>query len=213
MTRFQIDAEMENIFWNWSTFFVQGYVGGGNFDRFVEPMQWLDIQKAKPVKMCSSLYIDTGEGYSEDTKLYQECLLGKDGEYEFVYQLPNVESLKKLRWDPEEEMPCICNVDMFSGEKQVSIMNHNADAIFEGKELFLNADPHYEINVSDLKESTIHIKGKIRFLKSQETVTASKNVRIGTTVRCNSRCETDAFRWIRTAGIVLPSGEIKGGVL
>ena len=22
MTRFQIDAEMENIFWNWSTFFV-----------------------------------------------------------------------------------------------------------------------------------------------------------------------------------------------
>ncbi len=172
MTRFQIDAEMENIFWNWSTFFVQGYVGGGNFDRFVEPMQWLDIQKAKPVKMCSSLYIDTGKGYSEDTKLYQECLLGKDGEYEFVYQLPNVESLKKLRWDPEEEMPCICNVDMFSGEKQVSIMNHNADAIFEGKELFLNADPHYEINVSDLKESTIHIKGKIRFLKSQETVTA-----------------------------------------
>ena len=168
MHRFQIDEELESVFWHWATYFVKNYIGGGQLERFVEPIKWLDIRAAKSPGMGGSLYIDAGNGYSEENKMYIEYMPEKDGSFSFVYCLKNVSDVKNLRWDPVEGKACLCSVRACCGEKELRVEPVNEMTRVEGKDVFLTMDPQYKLLFSKLDGKQIRIEGNIHFLTQEE---------------------------------------------
>ena len=168
MHRFQIDEELEFVFWHWATHFVKKYIGGGQLERFVEPIKWLDIRAAKSPVMGGSLYVDTGKGYSEEDKLYIEQIPEHDGRFSFVYHLKNVDDVKNLRWDPAEGSPCLCSVKVFCGDEELRIEPLNEANQVNGEDVFLTMDPQYKLLFAKLNKNQIRIEGNIYFLTKEE---------------------------------------------
>lgn len=118
----------------------------------------------------TSLYIDYGIGYSEETSIKQIVKIKENGEFTLQFDLGlKGESIKNFRWDPLEGIYCKCTVEnILVNNVFVNIDNTNADYSNEKQFDFLTIDPmcFWENNCKVVE--TVSICGKINFYEPSQ---------------------------------------------
>lgn len=111
-------------------------------------------------KICS-LFMDMGEGYTEEKSLKIKYMFGKKEQYTFSFYIPKHErgELKGLRLDPLEETFISCKlVRAYWGNEELELEAMSEHVSVEGCDIFLTTDPIYHILWSEAPpEGTINI--------------------------------------------------------
>ncbi len=152
LNRYSINVDDIQAFKNWNIFFYKHYVEqGGKIERFQKPtynLSFKDIikQMSEESRFNSNvntyLYLDMGQGYSEETKLTSKV------KYDFnimhiTFDIPN--GTKSIRWDPIENEWCVCKImKIYTDISELSAVPYNAIRTEEG-DVFLSLDPVYNI--------------------------------------------------------------------
>ncbi len=162
MLEFDIDDKMSGVFWQWATYFAKEYVGSSRLEQHTRFMEFLSLddvirQKRQEKMLCSSLYYDLGQGFSEEQKLYSEVDLTEEG-FSVTYDLEKLRDVRQLRWDPLEGSACICSLTKVEGACARAL---NADIKEPGRDIFLTTDPNYILETDEMParltiEGTIH---------------------------------------------------------
>lgn len=172
MEHFGIEEEDEKLFWAWAEYFAEQYVGSGQRACWAKKMKSISLDEIhqnekKRTSSTMSLYIDYGEGFSEEGKQYQDVKLHA-GEFEVIFFLENIREIKKLRFDPVEGMICRCVIDEIS--EGFYFTGNNSNYTKEGQELFIHPDPQYYIRLDGTSQS-LTIRGYLYFLNEEEIET------------------------------------------
>ena len=163
---FNITEDEEEIYHEWALYFVNVFLGGDCLSQYVKYMPEANLQQLiDKGSVISSLYLDYGEGYSEENKLNQSAQI-IHGSFEVNFEVP--EGVKRLRWDPEENRPCICRVKIFADGCEVPWRTDEEYRSTENGVIFLSGDPKYFINLYGKETHKICVKGVIRYYDSQE---------------------------------------------
>ena len=171
MKEFEIDEEMDQAFQCWSEYFAQEYVGAKqriNLAKPMIPVSLDEIHQAERRKQVAvmSLYIDSGQGYSEEDKLYEEVCI-QDGRFKVEFVLEKVSDVKSLRFDPIENEIITCFVESISDG--VVIRGSNATRNDENNyQIFNCMDPQYYLEIVGMI-SRLCISGKI-FVKDENEI-------------------------------------------
>ena len=166
MKEIGILSEDEELFIAWATYFAREYVGSSQREQWAKETEFISIdeihQKNQVQKMLSmSLYIDTGDGFSEESKVYQDVVV-KDGYFQVTFSSERFKGAKQLRFDPLEMR--LCSVEITEVSSGVEIIRDNAYAMEDNARVFMNYDPQIYMNM-DVENSSVTIKGKIRILQ------------------------------------------------
>ncbi len=171
MTEFGIDAEMDAVFWAWSTHFAEQYVGANRLLNHSTPELWISLEEFRrklreKEYMVSQLFVDTGEGFSEEQKLVEEAKL-KDGKFSVAFDLSAYQNVRAVRFDPLEGRPCICRID--AAQTTGKLQAENAAAAVPEGDLFLTADPIYQVKLNPVP-GRIAVCGEIEILSAEEAL-------------------------------------------
>ncbi len=155
-------------FEEWNRYFTLCYVKANRMERYSVSKKSFDFEKhiKRVHEAQTALYIDRGQGYSEDTKMYRDVSL-KDDTFEEVYEIDNPEGVRRLRWDPAENRFCACKVYVKAGRQEFRLKAVNADLVSEGRDVFLNSDPQYEIPDEAAAEGKLVIYGTLQYLDDE----------------------------------------------
>lgn len=172
---YEINGAMEKEFSFWNRCFTLEYVKANQMERYSVEKKQISLDELlnrmeSQKKMATSLYLDYGQGYQEDFKIYNELFIKEDGGFEGIYEINNCEKLKKLRWDPIENRFCLCKVYAVVGEGKIRLKALNADCISEGYEVFLNGDPQYEIPDKICGSGILILKGMFHYLDEKNVL-------------------------------------------
>ncbi len=116
----------------------------------------------------TSLYIDYGMGYNEETSIKQKIIIKENGNFNIQFKLgKSGENVKKLRWDPLEGMFCKCSIDgaLINGNStkiEYSNANYSDGNYFD----FFNIDPIFFLQNYYNTVDIVTIYGKINFYTS-----------------------------------------------
>ncbi len=178
MLAFDIDQAMCRVFWEWATYFAKEYTGSSSLEAYTVPMTMLSLdqivmERRSENTLCCSLYYDTGEGCSEEQKLYSEVKLQQE-RFSVTYDLRKLQQelaaqgkeIRQLRWDPLEGDACICRLDRITGMEAVPV---NADAEEEGRQVFLTTDPIYRLEGEQIPKQ-ITLEGTVHRFSAPELV-------------------------------------------
>lgn len=168
LSAFDIDKAMSDVFWQWATYFAKSYVGSNTLESYTKPMKMIpaeDFMRRSILgdRVCCSLYYDSGEGFSEEHKIYRE-VLQRDGHFSVTYDLSMLGDLHALRWDPLEGYSCTCRLYRVTGAKAVPA---NVDVQEGGKDIFLTTDPIYLLE-PEAGAKQITIEGTVHKFDAQE---------------------------------------------
>ena len=124
-------------------------------------------QKIRAQKVCNmSVYVDSGEGFSEEGKLYQDVDI-VDGAFSVTFTDERLKDAKRLRFDPIEGRICVAKIDKLS--EGLKLVDDNSRETSEEGNLFINLDPQFYIEV--LSEcGSVSIKGSLMLLKEDEII-------------------------------------------
>jgi hypothetical protein len=177
MEHFEIKEEDEVLFRAWAEYFAQTYVGSGQRINWAKEMKPISLdaihQQEIRKEFCTmSLYIDYGDGFSEEGKKWQDVML-KDGNFEVVFLLEDVKNVKALRFDPIEGSICRCIIDEIS--EGYYLAGNNADDIRLGQDLFVHPDPQYFIK-TDHTTQKLMIRGYLHVLREEEIMTECRRL-------------------------------------
>lgn len=102
------------------------------------------VEKDSVSKIISKIYLDYGNGFSEEETVFVESVLNGNGEYECNYTLECQPDLKHIRFDPIEGEGClICDFKVSNGKKE---LKHQFSKMILGEEVVLvGDDPSIEI--------------------------------------------------------------------
>lgn len=158
LEKFGIKDDMNSVFYDWATHFVDVYVGDGITKSFAKNKKYIDFNQyfySMFSYVKSSVYIDTGKGYSENSKIDTELEADDNGNFEMDITIPK--DTKEIRWDPVEQRCCRCFIESINGD----IVSHNG---FKAGDFdcFENGDPQYIIKPY---ENRLKVKGKL-YLKN-----------------------------------------------
>lgn len=183
---FDITQEEAAVYREWTLHFVNEYVGTGTLESYHIPKTTIslnDIEKhiLHRTHMESYLYVDTGNGYSEENKILAESDLVEDGfclHFSCEKAVHQTEGLlaRSLRWDPIEGSLCKLQVESCecNGEKvqlkAVGSELSDGDCSCGLWDVFLNGDPQYTFEVNSVKLHDVVIKGKIVFYNETEGI-------------------------------------------
>ncbi len=159
---------MAEEFEEWNRYFTLCYVKANRMEQYSVSKKSFDFEKhIKRVHEAQmALYIDRGQGYSEDTKMHKEVSL-KDDTFETVYEIEHPEEIRRLRWDPAENRFCACKVYVKAGQHEFRLKAVNADLVSEGRDVFLNSDPQYEFPDEAKTEGKLVLYGTLQYLDDE----------------------------------------------
>jgi len=176
---FGIDKMMDTVFWKWANHFAKEYVGSYQMEKFHKPAipyslnQTIDALHTKQM-LRSSLYIDYGNGFSEEEKIYKESFL-EEKRFTVRYELASGACIRNLRWDPVE-LPCYCKItSCMSDEQMLDIHPQNGEQTEDGKTLFLTNDPRYSVTFKP-NMTSIEISGELEILDSLEVTDLAEKI-------------------------------------
>lgn len=166
-----IDVKDEKLFFSWAIYFANTYVGSyqrGRWAKLIESISLDEIhQEVRSLKFANmSLYMDFGEGFTEEGKLYQDVDISKD-EFEITFTSEDLKRAKNLRFDPIEGQVCVANIKCISDGFVVE--NDNSCEELERGKLFVNLDPQFYIRVATEVES-ITIKAIFKIIQKADLV-------------------------------------------
>lgn len=141
-------------------------------------------------KVESSLYVDCGNGYSENTKLVKEIMAGADGEVQFncEYEIP--ENCVSLRFDPVENSGCILNNLRITSEQGVLSVQPVNGWEQHGVYVFAGNDPQMMIDIADKNITHIKVEGTMQICPRNMT---------GMALEVADKMVTEHVRWAEDA--------------
>lgn len=113
------------------------------------------------------IYVDTGNGFSEDETIWQDYDIGCCNE--LCFDVSEFENIVKIRFDPIEKIYINCNInEITSNLEPLSFKDNNAIGHMGDYDLFLTNDPQYSIfgNFKEIK--SINIKFIANFIDNVE---------------------------------------------
>ena len=132
-------------------------------------------------ELNSTLYYNTGDGYSEEHKIVMRAHQ-KNNEFIVDFDVRELQNVQSYRWDPVEMSGTVIAIQAMkieSNGKNSTIQVHDVNALDlqdESKELFLTADPNYEITGNIASIQRIQIVATIQLLTEQELVQMNHNL-------------------------------------
>lgn len=172
MSFFEIIVEEDKTFRKWAEYFANVYVGSDKVKRSISkemyPVQLNEVYKllTKKIQITSQLYIDYGNGFSEDNKIVCESEL-KDGRFDVTFLLDQIHGYKSLRFDVLEGDFCRCSIEYIS--EGYSIVKNNASKKEGKKEVFLHIDPWYKLK-SKKEHEKLRIAGTLEKMDNAELI-------------------------------------------
>lgn len=166
--KYGITADDEVVYKEWNRFFTLEYVGANKLECVAKNKYQIsldDVLKKEREKnrINSSLYFDYGDGFKEDNKLYSENELS-NGEFEIKYDVKNFENVRRLRWDPTENVLCKCFAEVNIDGKWIRMLPENASSIGDEWDIFKTMDPRYTADGLELNDNVLTIRGRINYL-------------------------------------------------
>lgn len=166
--KFGIDQRQSYVFWCWSVYFSDEYVKNRQLEKYKAEIPKVDVQELQklskePFMIDASLYYDDGSGYSEE-KCFKRRIELVDNRFAVSYDLSSISGVKKLRFDPLEGICCVCSLI----QGITSFIPSNSSGTLKQGDLFLSADPMYEMNIQGEDVQNISIQGYITQLSSKE---------------------------------------------
>lgn len=171
MEKSGVSVEDEKLFFAWAIHFAEEYVGSSQRRQWAKEMKNISLdeihQKIRAQKVCNmSVYVDSGEGFSEEGKLYQDVDI-VDGAFSVTFTDERLKDAKRLRFDPIEGRICVAKIDKLS--EGLKLVDDNSRETSEEGNLFINLDPQFYIEV--LSEcGSVSIKGSLMLLKEDEII-------------------------------------------
>jgi len=164
-----VSLEDEALFFAWAVHFAETYAGSSERVRWAKDVQDVSLDAIHRERMLQktvtmSLYIDCGDGFTEEGKLYQDIDI-EDGTFNVVFEAEQLKNAKKLRFDPVEGRVCIAKVDGLSDG--LELVGDNSCEIVEKGHLFVNLDPQFQINVTSGSDK-VCIQGTMSVLQKEE---------------------------------------------
>lgn len=147
MRYFSISEQQQKIFRNWAVYFAEHYVGQSVTYRCGKPVHSIRLdQWIQEIRIGSSLYLDTGNGFSEDEKIFVETYCD-NGQFELRFDLSKYKNIQGLRWDPVENVGIRCKLDRVQMEETgAECTAIPVNGVREGEEdVFYTLDPQYSI--------------------------------------------------------------------
>lgn len=171
MAEFGISSEMDEVFWTWATHFAEEYVGANRLLNHSTAEIGISLEEFRrklreKESMRSQLFVDTGEGFSEEQKLVAEAKLA-DGKFSVTFDLRGYQNVRRVRFDPLEGSPCVCRID--EARTTGKLRPKNAVAAVPEGDLFLTLDPVYRVKLSPVPDR-ITICGEIEILSGEEAL-------------------------------------------
>lgn len=167
-----IPEEQENIYTAWNYHFSEIYVGANKLEEFGLPKDSVSLSSLldhEPVgtKANSRLYIDLGDGFSEDKTL---CSIVRvhDNKFDVKFEIPLDLRTKHVRWDPMENIFLKIKITDIESDAEVKVIGSNGfkdEAQFDN---FLTLDPNYYIASEDKEISWIRLRGNLKYMTKVE---------------------------------------------
>ena len=119
----------------------------------------LFMEQKKEDALQSTIYLDFGAGYSEETRVYASKE-DRGNRLLVHFELPDDRKITKLRWDPVETS-CLCTIKSIrSNASDLQLEPLNSEGKKQHADVFLTNDPIYEI----------HTKEEVRWLTIEADV-------------------------------------------
>ncbi len=171
LQKFGISAQMDEVFWAWSTHFAEEYVGANRLLNHSTPELWISLEEFRrklreKEYMVSQLFVDTGNGFSEEQKLAEEARLA-GGKFSVTFDLAGYRNVRAVRFDPLEGRPCICRID--DARTTGRLQAENAAAAVPEGDLFLTSDPIYRVKLNPVP-GKVTVCGEIEILSAEEAL-------------------------------------------
>lgn len=168
--QFDISKEEALLFDAWNHHFVEEYVQGEVLHRYAIAPQSVCMERdlERKTGITSTLYLDYGEGLSEENTLQSFCLL--EGErFRITYDVSRWKDVKEMRWDPLEGSICCCRAFAVTEQgRRHPLKPLNDCGVYEDRDAFATVDPQYRVEVSYLQEGKLTLEGQITYLNYQE---------------------------------------------
>lgn len=139
--------------------------GSAGVSRWSIPLVPYDLGEERirrgPKPMTGRLYVDLGDGFSEENTIIATPVRSADDGYEIRFNLTGYEMLSKvhaLRFDPLEGALCEAKLSSAAGK----LTAQNAAAEENGAAVFLTEDPNYLLETGGSVPAEIVISGKLK---------------------------------------------------
>lgn len=189
--RYEITEQMCSVFEKWAIYFATRFVSDIDMDAYAQKEKVLDIN-ALIQSYCdkdiiySSLYVDYGNGYSENEKSSIRMVM-EGNKFHIKTGLDKARFIHSIRWDPIENKCCRCIVRECKVDTQkVDIVPINSETNDDA--LFLTFDPQVQIQIQPGIYEFIEIEGEIEVLDENAIFSLMKE----------KNCELEA--WIEEKG-------------
>lgn len=166
---FEITKEEALLFDQWNHHFVEKYVQAEQLHRYEIEAKKISLERDLETKtgITSTLYLDYGEGLSEEHKLQSFCLL--EGEsFHVTYHIPHPEKVQGMRWDPLEGSICLCQVMTRTKDGKTRLQPLNGYGRDGEWDVFATIDPQYQVETSGLWDGWLTLEGRISYLSNQQ---------------------------------------------
>lgn len=175
MQHFEISEQQQECYYHWATHFVEHYVGQSVAEKCAKPVHSVHLdQWLQKMRICSSLYLDNGYGFSEEQKIAVETYCD-EGRFELRFDLSQYPEIKSLRWDPVENSGIRCTIDCIQIEESgATCFATPINGIRENTgDVFYTLDPQYLIQKEEAGgwNGVLFIAGELQYLDPGQVFT------------------------------------------
>lgn len=169
LMHFDISEGEDICFRNWADHFAQNYVSDKKIWQYVSTNRIVEATELSSSQHTSgavltSLYIDSGQGFSEKEKVWEQIDISEEGDFTVVFDLSRWEKIKALRWDPLENEVVKCeNISVEIDGKPTKFQSNNSESNIDG--LFMTMDPQYICTQIEKGSRKMLVYGKLLRLK------------------------------------------------
>ncbi len=177
LSEFGITREQDESFQRWAVYFTEHYVGANRLLAQSVPEIGVSLEEFRTRLLRSEylecqLFVDTGNGFSEQEKLCAQVPL-EEGGFTVTFDLRSFGAVRGLRFDPVEGSACICRIDPAKTTARLSAAN--ASAHTQQGDVFLTPDPIYHVQ-ADKGAQQITVSAGIRLMTEAEALTCAQQL-------------------------------------
>lgn len=165
LARFGVSKEDEAIYYKWHRHFAEEYVGCNSLEKYNIPKNMMDLQNVQNRQgstFSSFMYVDIGEGFSEEYKLSSTMII-HNGSYEVSFEIPSNWDTKRVRWEPIKNYLIDIKLCDITANTSLNMGSNNAYRIDEENYRFLSYIPQIELFADD-NIQYVKISGEISFV-------------------------------------------------
>lgn len=189
-----ITPKMEQVFRSWAVHFAEVFAADPNKNDGIKQPLAVDLntvlQKQRKNNVIeSALYIDYGQGFSEENKQVNKTEL-QQGLFSVSFCLDGNTKIDGLRWDPSEGCFCACQVESCLADGNITDIKP-LNCMETDPSFFYHLDPQFGIEIEPGFYHEIVLAGKYRRLQMREIA----HMIVGIEENCvKLQTEQDAFQ-------------------